>query len=338
MENNELIKHETGLIKRVGSAISVTNKLLALAELQLIPYRKKDKWGFCTPDKGIVIECVYDNVGRFSNGLARVEMKKVCGFIDTKGNIAIPIIYDCMFIKSDFSDKLAGVAVAGKPGFGFINKAGETTIPFVFEYAKKFTDGLATVRSKGKWGFVNNKGEIAIPLSFDHTRMFADGLAKVEIDKKWWFIDKKGDFKIDCSIYDDVHEFEQGKALAELSGEAGFINQKGEFTKVPIDSKAFFSTGYYFEGLVYDGKSNFLDRAGNVIINFEEYESLGQFSEGFLDVTLATNGKRGFVDKTGKMIPCIYDEAESFSNGLAKVKQNGKWGYINTKGLQYWED
>ena len=119
MGNNELIKHEAGLIKRVGNAINVTNKLLALAEPQLIPYRKKDKWGFCTPDKNIVIDCIYDNVGRFSNGLARVEMKRVCGFIDAKGNLVIPFIYDCMFIKSDFSDELAAVAVGGKPGFGF---------------------------------------------------------------------------------------------------------------------------------------------------------------------------------------------------------------------------
>ena len=74
MKNNQLIKHDGGLIKRVGNAISVTNKLLALVEPQLIPYRKKDKWGFCTPDKKIVIDCVYDEVERFKEGLARVKL------------------------------------------------------------------------------------------------------------------------------------------------------------------------------------------------------------------------------------------------------------------------
>ena len=60
MEETKLIKYERGLVQRVGDAISVTNKLLALAEPQLIPYRKKDKWGFCTPDKKIVIDYIYD--------------------------------------------------------------------------------------------------------------------------------------------------------------------------------------------------------------------------------------------------------------------------------------
>lgn len=38
MENNELIKYEDGLIKRVGNAISVTNKLLATNKPQLNSY------------------------------------------------------------------------------------------------------------------------------------------------------------------------------------------------------------------------------------------------------------------------------------------------------------
>ena len=45
------------------------------------------------------------------------------------------------------------------------------------------------------------------------------------------------------------------------------------------------------------------------------------------------NGKWGYVDKSCKeVIPCKYDDACHFNNGLAKVKLNGKWGYINKKG------
>ena len=58
MEENKLIKYEGKIIKSVSTAISIANKLLALAEPQLIPCRKKDKWGFCTPDKKIVIKPV----------------------------------------------------------------------------------------------------------------------------------------------------------------------------------------------------------------------------------------------------------------------------------------
>ncbi len=48
MENNELIKLEGDLIKRVGNAISITNKLLALDEaiLKPIPKGKRSSTGF----------------------------------------------------------------------------------------------------------------------------------------------------------------------------------------------------------------------------------------------------------------------------------------------------
>ena len=70
MEDNKLIKYEGGLVKSVSTAISLANKLLALAEPQLIPYRKKDKWGFCTTEKLIVIDCIFDCVERFIENLA----------------------------------------------------------------------------------------------------------------------------------------------------------------------------------------------------------------------------------------------------------------------------
>lgn len=46
MSQGEIIKYEGGLIKRASSVISVTTKILAIAESQLIPYRKKTNGGF----------------------------------------------------------------------------------------------------------------------------------------------------------------------------------------------------------------------------------------------------------------------------------------------------
>lgn len=43
--------------------------------------------------------------------------------------------------------------------------------------------------------------------------------------------------------------------------------------------------------------------------------------------------KCGFINKTGEVIiPLIYDNANSFQNNVAAVKQNGKWALINKKG------
>jgi hypothetical protein len=63
----------------------------------------------------------------------------------------------------------------------------------------------------------------------------------------------------------------------------------------------------------------------------------GSFSEGLARVEL--NGKWGYIDKEGKeVIPIKYDWARSFSEGLACVKLNGKWGYIDKEGKEYFEN
>ncbi len=51
------------------------------------------------------------------------------------------------------------------------------------------------------------------------------------------------------------------------------------------------------------------------------------------------NGKWGFINKEGKeVIPCKYDVAFEFNEGLALVQLNGKFGYIDINGTEYWEE
>ena len=47
------------------------------------------------------------------------------------------------------------------------------------------------------------------------------------------------------------------------------------------------------------------------------------------------NGKCGFIDKNDNMvIPAKYDGADSFSEGLAYVKLNGREFYIDKNGKE----
>ena len=66
------------------------------------------------------------------------------------------------------------------------------------------------------------------------------------------------------------------------------------------------------------------------------YDYVHEYSEGLAEVRL--NDKWGFIDKSGtEIIPCKYDWAEGFSEGRAKVKLNGKQGYVNKSGVETWD-
>ena len=74
-------------------------------------------------------------------------------------------------------------------------------------------------------------------------------------------------------------------------------------------------------------KVGYKDENGNIVIP-AKYDNADEFSEGLARVQI--NGKYGFIDQTDKLvIPAKYDDATSFSEGLAAVKINGKWGFID---------
>ena len=63
------------------------------------------------------------------------------------------------------------------------------------------------------------------------------------------------------------------------------------------------------------------------------YDNAYSFSEGLALVKKAI--KWGYVDKNGKeVIPFSYDDAYSFSEGLALVKKAIKWGYVDKNGKE----
>lgn len=131
MEHNDLIKTSSYSLKKLGSALAITEKLLQdynpLGLPDLIPYRKGNKWGFCNRKKEIVIACVYDKVGQFSEGLAAISIGFAfsfrdnnigkLGFIDTKGDIVIPMTYE--FKPSHF---LGGTGIKFNEGFVSVKK------------------------------------------------------------------------------------------------------------------------------------------------------------------------------------------------------------------------
>jgi len=66
---------------------------------------------------------------------------------------------------------------------------------------------------------------------------------------------------------------------------------------------------------------------------YRGYSHIWNFSEGLAPVE--RNEKFGFIDKTGKeVVPCIYDSVRHFNEGLALIRKDGKRGYIDKMGAQ----
>ena len=70
--------------------------------------------------------------------------------------------------------------------------------------------------------------------------------------------------------------------------------------------------------------------SGKVAVKFK-YDEVRKFSEQLAAIKI--NGKWGFINKSGKeVIKPEYRAVSDFENGFARVNQNGSWGCINKEG------
>jgi hypothetical protein len=239
---------------------------------------------------------------------------KKLGFVDDYENIVIPVIYDNVTTKRQYSDcfseGLAEVQLNGK--WGFIDKFGKEVISTIYDDVSGYSEALAAVKLNGRWGFIDKTGKVAVAIKYDYVRDFLNGFAVVYSGKKQGLINKTGK-EVIVPKYKYIGDISEGmmKVLDAESLKMGYADTSGiEVVKAEYMDARDFSGGY---------------------AAVQQYQD-----EGF------GYNNWGFIDKTGKkVIPCKYSDVGVFSNGLCSVrigsKENGKYGFINKEGQEITE-
>ena len=143
-------------------------------------------------------------------------------------------------------------------------------------------------------------------------------------------------------VFGEVQKFqmvasrEQALTIFTSDGTAGGDYFLGEGDEIDVrGGKAF--AWKYFSKTFFDpfmAKVKELGYEFEVVGEVEENEGtvVAEIQENVLNV-VKEDGKYGFADETGKVvIPCIYNKADDFSNGMAKVKKGWKYGFIDQTG------
>lgn len=323
-----------------GLILQAQNQTGAQSSDRLIRVIKNQKVGFINKTGKLVVPCQFDFAYDFSDGLAGVVKNGKLGFIDKTGKTVIPYTYrfdseaygtfsdglacaikDRNHLVLDKSGKmvsnlgsdvvvfdsfreglvLVGVYDMGDYAKGFVSKTGEKVVPFIYDDANSFSEGLAYVIKDGKAGYIDREGKTVIPFIYDSGGSFSEGLAVVEKNGVYCIIDKSG------------------KKVADFNKDVKYMDN-------PV----------FRDGLVairikdYYGPMGFADISGKIVIPCI-YDEVKCFSEGLACVQ--RNGQYGYVDRTGKtIIPCVYGYAENFCDGVAVVQKEGVFGLLDKTG------
>ena len=145
------------------------------------------------------------------------------------------------------------------------------------------------------------------------------------------YINRRGDWVIQPTLW-GAGRFSEGMAAAMPQGrrEWGYIDSRGVWIVPP----QFADAGPFLDGRALvrrqpGGEPVFIDRRGAVRIR--GYDECDSFSGGLARVRKGELW--GFIDTAGvEVVPPRFEEARPFSEGLAAVMQEGLWGFVDSSG------
>jgi len=192
---------------------------------------------------------------------------------------------------------------------------------------------LFPVEVENRWGYINSEGQLIIEPVFQSASLFYEGLAAVKESWRLKYINASGEDIIEGN-FSNIGNFSQGRAAVRFDGRWGYINRSGSFVINPRFRYAKeFSDGRAFVRSLYDWGFYYVDGRGNKIesVGFSgtfDYVEESHFNNGL--ALVRDDDEFGYIDESGNVaIDIKYNEARPFSENLAAVKISDKWGFIN---------
>jgi hypothetical protein len=172
-------------------------------ENNCVQFYDGDKMGmyyFSPIGKIKLIPAKYDFVAMPSDGWFQVNNNGQSAYFNQWGKIVLPFSnqYDSY---GDFTEGLARVMINNL--WGYINKKGEEVISPQFVFAEPFSENRATVRDKnGLEGAIDKTGKLLIPFKYKFLGPFKSGYAQIEAyPNNTGIIDLNGNIIIEPIFY-----------------------------------------------------------------------------------------------------------------------------------------
>ena len=290
---------------------------------------KGGTWGYIDSKGMMVIPPMYQKVENFSHQRAIVQQQSLWGLINLQHQIVVPIQYSAIERMPNTNDSLLMVA-EDKNEKGFANRQGDIVVAIHYDELKPIQEGVAPVKQDGKWGFYDVKSMSSSPMLYDEVHNFSDQLCAVKWQKKWGFVDHQ--FKeVISNAYESISNFSHDLAFVKAQNHFEIINKKGE-----VISNLKLKEVYDYEHGVAIAKKNdaygLIDTKGHWIVS-PKFHKILPFNKHQTAIAHASPGKHVLINTNGEHITFHqFDSIDDFHEGLALVKLNGKYGYVDTLG------
>ena len=249
------------------------------------------KYGIVSNSNQVVLEPNYDEIKDvYTSNYYVVQQGEAEKLIRKDGTDVLTTGFD--EITGILKNEENGVIFKQNEKYGIMNMSGEVTLNPTYDDLKEAKTGIFIAKQGGKYGIIDLTGAEKLGFTYQSLNYYEKADLYVGEDENF-----------NNSIINGNFEVKQTGILIDVDEEEG-----------------------YFE-LRQDDANKYYD------FSFNEKKESDIFKTRTLFVS-KKDGKYGFVDKDGNVVvDYIYDDATSQNNfGYAAVKKDGKWGSIDDKG------
>jgi hypothetical protein len=307
----------------------------------LIPYRKGDKWGFCDSTKKIIISPKYLSVSFTNAALSEaytLRMEKLKNKIYTDSTNKKKYMQEFAY-NEQYELPIVCYAIwraKNEPEDVYLTDSGKT-IPVklyeMHEYRLPISDPIGTM-----------------PLSQNVSKNYQQAVPLYENNSEQWIVKKSGKYGLIDGTGAVILPLSWDSILAEGYGPSIRVLSKGKWgvinpeTKQSIEPKWDYIIRFsdFLYAVLLKDKWGLIDKKGTVILEpvFDNVKgNIPHLKNGY--AVVSANGKYGFINAGGKVaVPLKYDFCYDMIDNykLAEIIINGKNGYIDYKGTEYFED
>ncbi len=373
-----------------------TISLATIAQPPIIPYRKGDQWGYCNPQKKMLLAAQYDLTQPFNKkSLAVVVKNQRQGLVNRSIKVVLPTAYQAIA----YLENSNYLKVQKNNYWALLSPEGKLLTDFRYReiergYWDKYFLVVEVKKSKANYGLISSLGKVVIPARYQRiTPCKIKGKYETP-ETRWFYVERQGKvgafylpqrkemiptkyqsvllyhqstgiftlskYQNKVTLYgacDSTHkiivpfkydktEESRGQIVVSKNGKMGCYNKYGKLV-IPIthDFVSYVGNDLYH---VRNGDSTAVVDKNNQLVDLQippypETIEVPDYGDDYYEQMKMPkisykDGKIGFKLGEKMITPYKYDQANEFKKGLAKVWFNGKVGYIDANGVEYFED
>jgi WG containing repeat len=335
-------------------------------DMSLIPYRKGDMWGYASPDKTIIIKPEYEEAQRFYEGFAAVKKGGKFGYINKEGKVVIPFkffsakAFQFGFYGSDTKPNPKDKAPASQKTVLFAGASVQANgyeicidtrgiqlskCPAINDNVVVDNDKTVTVTTISNYSTIQ-KSELFDKITGDY-KIIANA------DETYYIAVRNNNYGVFNNKFDVIVPFEYSSIekinigamvylKVEKNGLKGIFFGTGspyfsvENSKIQ-DVKASNGSTYFI--YTKDGQTGIKDTKYKNIVE-PIYTDVVYDATGGGFVITASNIYKGYVFSNNNVLLPRFTEVMPLKGGEFVMVKNaaGKWGFVNSSLVEYFED